>query len=204
MLLSTLAGLSFSLQAQQTQTILVVGDSLSAAYNMPIEQGWVALMETRLAREVNQTTRVVNFSISGDTTAGGLARLPDALKRHQPDILILELGANDGLQGKSLKQMKRNLAEMIRLAQAQDVQVLLMDMQLPPNYGPLFNQKFQQVYGDLAEQFTVGLIPFPRHIAERGDLKQADGLHPTAAAQPMVLQSVWPHVLTQLGEEVSQ
>jgi len=167
---------------------------------MPIEQGWVALMHARLKQEYDADIQVINFSISGDTTAGGLSRITPSLKRHQPDLVILELGANDALQGKSLKQMKKNLAAMIKLAQAQGSQVLIMDMQLPPNYGAFFNKKFRQVFEELEQELAVGFIPFPAHVGSRNDLKQADGLHPTAEAQPMIMDNVWPHLLTALDK----
>lgn len=173
------------------KTILVVGDSLSAAYNMPLHSGWVELLRQR----IEPSHRVVNSSISGDTSAGGIARLPQALDTHKPDIVILELGANDGLRGLSLKQMKRNLADMIRLAHSSGAEVLLAGMELPPNYGPVFNQRFRQIYTELASEERISLIPFfLDDVAGKDHLIQPDGLHPNERAQPMILDNVWPHL----------
>lgn len=174
--------------SKHAATVLVWGDSLSAAYGIPVETGWVSLLQTKLS----DTYKVVNGSISGETTAGGLTRLPEALKQHEPDYVLLELGANDGLRGIDLPTMRRNLEQMITLAQTADAKVILLGIQLPPNYGTTFTEKFAVTYTDLAKQYTIPLLPFLLDgVAENWDLMQADGLHPTAAAQPQILENVW-------------
>lgn len=171
--------------------ILVLGDSLSAAYGIPVEQGWVKLLQDRLV-ERNFPHRVVNASISGDTTRGGLNRLPAALTQYRPAIVILELGANDGLRGQPPMAMAANLAQLIELAQKADARVLLAEMRIPPNYGPLYTQKFQATFGELAHQYDIPLIPFMLDgVAGNPELMQDDGLHPRAAGQPRVLDNVW-------------
>lgn len=176
------------------KTVLVVGDSLSAAYNMPVENGWVALLDKRL----NQTTGshdVINASISGDTTSGGLSRLPQALASNQPDIVILALGANDGLRALSLSTLKQNLTEMIELSKAQGSKVLLAGMLLPPNYGPYYTNQFKAIYEELATSHDLPLIPFLlKNIGGVETLIQKDGLHPNAQAQPLILDNVWPYL----------
>lgn len=174
--------------SKNSSTLLVWGDSLSAAYGIPVEKGWVSLLQTKLGDHY----KVVNGSISGETTAGGLTRLPEALKQHDPDYVLLELGANDGLRGIDLPTMRRNLEQMITLSQAADTKVILLGIQLPPNYGTTFTEKFSATYTDLAKQYTLPLLPFLLDgIAENWDLMQADGLHPTAEAQPQILENVW-------------
>lgn len=174
--------------SKNSSTLLVWGDSLSAAYGIPVEKGWVSLLQTKLG----DTYKVVNGSISGETTAGGLTRLPEALKQHDPDYVLLELGANDGLRGIDLPTMRRNLEQMITLSQAADTEVILLGIQLPPNYGTTFTEKFSATYTDLAKQYTLPLLPFLLDgIAENWDLMQADGLHPTAEAQPQILENAW-------------
>ncbi len=173
------------------KTILVVGDSLSAAYNMPLDAGWVKLLQQR----IEPAHRVVNASISGDTSAGGLSRLPIALNQHSPDIVIVELGANDGLRGLSLKQMKANLEQMVRLSRQSGAEVIIAGMELPPNYGPAFNQKFRQIYTELASEQSISLIPFLLDdVAGKDHLIQPDGLHPNEHAQPLILDNVWPYL----------
>ncbi|ALP54817.1 arylesterase [Candidatus Tenderia electrophaga] len=171
--------------------ILVLGDSLSAAFGISQEQGWVALLQQRLTR-TGEKYQVINASISGETTAGGLSRLPALLQRHEPDIVILELGANDGLRGLSLNDMHANLARMIELSRARGAEVLLLGMQLPPNYGPTYTRQFHEVYARLAESEDVALVPFLlAGVAQQRSLFQADGLHPSAAAQDELLENVW-------------
>jgi acyl-CoA thioesterase-1 len=171
--------------------ILIVGDSLSAAYGMPVEQGWVALLQQRLAREC-PACRVINASISGDTTATARARLPQAIDRHQPDLIILELGGNDGLRGLSLQAMQQNLAAMIEIATAGGGRVLLVGVQLPPNYGPQYTEKFHAIYRQLADEYTVALVPsIVDGVGTRSELMQPDGIHPNAQAQPLIADRVW-------------
>ena len=172
-------------------TILVVGDSLSAAYGMPVEKGWVRLLQRRLADDEYPHT-IVNASVSGDTTANALNRLPQAMTRHQPAIVVLELGGNDGLRGLSLAEMKRNLAAMIEIARQQDAEVLLIGVQLPPNYGPRYTEAFQAVYHDLAQEYGLSLLPsLVDGVGTRTDLMQADGIHPNSEAQPLIVARVW-------------
>ena len=172
--------------------ILVLGDSLSAAYGIPVAQGWVSLLQDRLA-ERGYPHRVVNASISGDTTSGGLSRLPAALEQHHPTLVILELGANDGLRGQPPMVMSHNLARLIEQVQQTGARVLLAEMRIPPNYGPLYTQKFQATFGEVAKRYDIPLIPFLLEgVAGNPALIQDDGLHPRAEAQPRVLDNVWP------------
>jgi acyl-CoA thioesterase I len=172
--------------------ILVVGDSLSAAYGLPSDQGWTTLLNRRIAME-RLPYRVVNASISGDTTANGLARLPRALAEHRPDIVIIELGGNDGLRGLSLVQMKHNIESMIRKARAAGAKVLLVGIELPPNYGRPYTERFHRSYREIAAAEHVPLAPFLlQGIATHPGLMQADGIHANAKAQPRMLENVWP------------
>jgi acyl-CoA thioesterase-1 len=186
--------------AQATPTILVFGDSLSAAYGIPRESGWAALLAQRL-QTGNPAYRVVNASVSGETTAGGLTRLPTLLQTHQPQLTILALGANDGLRGLPLPQTARNLESMIALAHKQSSKVLLVGMQLPPNYGAAYTGKFQNLFREVANRKKVRLAPFLLEgIATRPELFQADGLHPTAQAQPALLNNVWRELAPMLKQ----
>lgn len=171
--------------------LLVVGDSLSAAYKIPVNAGWVHLLSARLARR-GYDYHVVNASIPGDTTAGGLARLPAALKRYRPRIVIIALGGNDGLQGLPLGQMQGNLERMVNLARHAGARVLLLGVRMPPNYGPTYTQRFAAVYRTVARQTGVKLVPeLLAGVAIHPALMQADGLHPRASAEPRILESVW-------------
>lgn len=178
--------------------ILVWGDSLSAAYGIPVEKGWVALLQNQLAKDVS----VVNASISGETTQGGLTRLPKALETHKPDILLLELGANDGLRGINTKIMRRNLQAMIEMAQAQNTTVILLGIKIPPNYGRAYTQQFENVFSDLAEEYHLGFVPFILEgIATDFDLMLADGIHPNAEAQSILLDNVLPAIKSELVKD---
>jgi acyl-CoA thioesterase-1 len=173
------------------KSILVFGDSLSAAYGIARARGWVAPLAERLKRERSDYS-VVNASISGDTTAGGVARLPKALAQHKPAILILELGANDGLRGLPLEQMRQNLASMIEQAQKAGARVVLVGMKLPPNYGPRYTQDFESAYPEVAKRYRTALVPFLlEDFAEKEDFFQPDRVHPTEAAQPLMMEQVW-------------
>ncbi|WP_420887135.1 arylesterase [Candidatus Competibacter phosphatis] len=175
----------------ESPVILVLGDSLSAGYGIPVEKGWVSLLQRRLV-ERGFPYRVVNASISGDTTSGGLSRLPAALELHRPAIVVLELGANDGLRGQPPMAMSRNLSQMIERSQQAGARVLLAEMRIPPNYGPLYAQKFQATFGELAQHYAIPLIPFLLDgVAGNPALIQDDGLHPRAEAQPQILDNVW-------------
>jgi len=172
------------------ETLLIVGDSLSAAYGIPVETGWVALLQQQLAAG-KPAWKIVNASISGDTTASALARMPQAVSRHQPDIVVLELGGNDGLRGLSLQAMRDNLAAMIELAQAQRAAILLIGVDLPPNYGPRYTEKFRAVYRSLAAEYGVALLPsLLDGVGTRAELMQADGIHPNGQAQAQIAARV--------------
>lgn len=181
---------SGSLQAAERPVILVMGDSLSAAYNLPTSAGWVSLLEERLKKQTNWL--VVNASISGETTSGGLTRLPGLLRQHQPDLVLLELGANDGLRGLPPKLISNNLEKMLTLSQESGAKVMLIGILLPPNYGPAYLAQFEQTYPNLAKKHQLPLVPFLLEgVADKPSLMQADGLHPTAEAQPIILETVW-------------
>jgi acyl-CoA thioesterase-1 len=181
--------------------ILVVGDSLSAAYGIPVEQGWVALLQERLDTE-GYPCRIVNDSISGDTTANARARLQQALASHEPAVVLLELGGNDGLRGLSLAQMKANLAAMIASVQETGARLLLIGVQLPPNYGPVYTQRFQAVYRELASEQDVMLLPsLVDGIGTEQNLMQRDGIHPNAIAQPLIRDRVWKELLPLLEKK---
>lgn len=174
------------------RVILVLGDSLSAAHGIDQDAGWVALLGARLDRH-GWGYRVVNASVSGDTTGGGLARLPDALDRHDPAILIVELGGNDGLRGIPLAEIQANLTRIVRLAKRRGIRVLLLGVRLPPNYGAGFTERFQALFRDVARTEGIPLVPkVLAGVTEDAELMQADGIHPTTAAQPRLLANVWP------------
>ncbi|WP_373187111.1 arylesterase [Halopseudomonas sp.] len=176
--------------------ILIVGDSISAALGLEISEGWVRLLEERLEAK-GESVPVVNASVSGDTTAGGVARLPRLLERHQPDLVVIELGGNDGLRGMRPANMQQNLSQMVERAQEAGADVLLLGMQLPPNYGPRFTEAFAQVFIDVSEEHQVPLVPFLlAGIAGEADrsLMQADGIHPAAKSQPLILDNAWPAI----------
>ena len=172
-------------------TILVVGDSLSAAYGIDVDAGWVNLLRRRLAVQAASWT-VINRSISGDTTAGGLARLPPLLEQYRPDIVIIELGSNDGLRGLSFEQMKANLQAMIDASRAAGGRVLLVGGRLPPNYGKAYTEAFHRSFQQLAQANQLPLVPFLLEgVALDRSLMQADGYHPNAKAQPRLMENVW-------------
>jgi acyl-CoA thioesterase-1 len=178
--------------------ILVFGDSISAGYGLArVDQGWVALLQTRLEQQ-GYGYQVVNASVSGETTAGGLARLPRALHLHRPKLVILELGGNDGLRALPVAPMRANLASMIDLARSAGAKVLLLGMRMPPNYGPDYTEQFRSVYSDLARADKLPWVPFLlTGIALSPNLMQADGVHPNELGQPRLLNNVWP-LLTPL------
>ncbi len=178
----------------QAKSIVILGDSISAGYGLESGQGWVSLLETRL-QQSDKKYRIYNESISGDTTAGGLARIDRILKDYQPDIVIIELGANDGLRGLSPKIMQANLAEIIRRSQGAGAKVLLLTMRIPPNYGKRYTQMFYKVYQQLGEQLSVAVVPFIlEDVAIAKELMQADGLHPNQKAQEVIEARVWQYL----------
>jgi acyl-CoA thioesterase I len=185
-----LAGLSVR---AETPAILVFGDSISAGYGLAhVEQGWVEMLRTKLKDE-GYGYQVVNASVSGETTAGGLARLPRALALHHPQIVIIELGGNDGLRALPVDQMRANLAKMVDLSVAVGARVLLLGIRMPPNYGPEFTEKFRSIFADVAKDKKVPLVPFLlTDIALSPSLMQADGVHPNELGQPQLLANVWP------------
>ena len=190
------AGLALCCLAQGAAagTLLVVGDSISAGFGLDTRQGWVTLLEQRLKDE-GFTDRVVNASISGDTSAGGQARLPALLAAHKPDLVVLELGGNDGLRGQPPQQLQQNLASMIDRSREAGAQVVLLGMRLPPNYGVRYTTAFAQVYEQLAKEKKVALVPFfLEGIGGVAEMMQADGIHPAQGAQQRLLDNAWPTI----------
>lgn len=179
--------------AERAHTVLVLGDSLSAAYNLAENQGWVALMQKRLAHlDTSKTWSIVNASVSGETTSGGLSRLPELLDVVQPGWVLLELGANDGLRGLPLPLIRQNLQKLIDLSTQAGAKVVLLGIMLPPNYGPAYTTPFATMYQQLAEKNNLPLVPFLlKDVATNPRLMQKDGLHPTAQGEPIVLDNVW-------------
>jgi acyl-CoA thioesterase I len=174
--------------------ILVFGDSLSAGYGLRPGEGWVPLLQNRLQAQ-GYVTPVVNASVSGETSGGGMQRLPRALQLHKPSLVILELGANDGLRGLPVPETRANLEKMVGMARAAGAQVLLVGMRMPPNYGPRYTTDFHQMYEDLAHQDHLPLVPFLlESVASNPDFMQADGLHPNARAAPLLLDTIWPRL----------
>lgn len=191
----------FTTQSVSAKTLLVLGDSLSAAYNMQQQQGWVALMAERIKQRYPGVA-VINASISGETTSGGLTRLPALIDRHQPDYIVLELAANDGLRGTPLKIIKQNIQELISLAKQAEAKVTLVGVRLPSNYGPRYTEKFFNIFEQLAEREQVYRVPFlMQDVALHPELMQADRLHPNAAAQTIILENVWGSIAQMLGEK---
>jgi acyl-CoA thioesterase-1 len=183
--------LGLAATAAHGETVLVFGDSLSSAYGMQAPRGWVALLEQRLKRE-RPDYSVANASISGETSAGGVVRIGAVLERSKPAIVILELGANDGLRGLPVAEMARNLSSIIEQSQKAGARVLLVGMRLPPNYGEAYTRAFVQTYAELAKRHRTALLPFLlEEVADRSELFQADRIHPTDAAQSVVLKNVW-------------
>ena len=192
LLLIPLLLISDHLHAKQTK-LLILGDSLSAAYGLKQEQGWVSLLQNAWE---TQGIVVVNAAISGETTDGGLARLPRLLEQHKPSHLLIELGGNDGLQGHSVKKMRNNIKQMIEMAKAQNINVMLQEMQIPTNYGRRYNQMFTDSFAKLAEEYQIPLIPFfLTEIALDSSLMQRDGIHPNLEAQPMIAEFMQKQLL---------
>jgi acyl-CoA thioesterase-1 len=176
------------------KTVLVLGDSLSAEYGLARGAGWVALLERRL-RDERVNARIINASISGETTSGGRTRLPALLRRDKPDVVVLELGANDGLRGLPVAAAEANLDAMITLAREQHARVLLVGMRLPPNYGRAYTERFAGMYTDLARRHRVAVVPFMLDgVAQEAANFQADRMHPLASAHPTILDNIWPQL----------
>ncbi|RKZ92524.1 MAG: arylesterase [Gammaproteobacteria bacterium] len=183
------------------QKLLILGDSLSAAYGIKQGRGWVDLLQNKLSQS-NKKIQIVNDSISGDTTANGLNRLPDALQQHQPAWVIIELGANDGLRGLSIAHIRNNLQMLIKSSLASGAEVLLMEIKIPPNYGKKYTRAFNRIYHKLAEQYDMVLLPFMLdEIAVKPELMQADGLHPNEQAQTIISENLWEMLEPVLREK---
>ena len=181
---------SLAKPATQQGSILVIGDSLSAAYGIERSEGWVSLLEQHLNQN-GHSYRVINASVSGDTTRGGLARLPNALKEHQPGIVIIALGGNDGLRGFSLKEFRHNLEQMIITTKKANAKVVLCGVRVPPNLGMTYISRFLQIYRETAKKYNVPLVQYIlKNVATKSELMQKDGIHPTAKAQPVILQNI--------------
>ena len=194
LLLTIVTNLACAQNATSTPTkILVMGDSLSAGYGIDIQQGWVSLLEQELAK--NHSITMINASVSGETSSGGNNRLPALLSEHKPDIVILELGGNDGLRGQPLKLLDKNLQTMIDASRNANAKILLAGMQIPPNYGARYSNQFKELYGKLAQQNNISLIPFLLEgVGGNETLIQRDGIHPTADAQPFIVKNVLPEL----------
>lgn len=178
------------------KTVLVLGDSLSAEYGLTRGSGWVALLEKKLEAEKIDAA-IVNASISGETTSGGRSRLPGLLKQHKPDVVVIELGANDGLRGQPVAAAEANLKTMIEMAHKNKARVLLVGMRMPPNYGRAYTERFWDMYKSLATEFKSPLVPFMLEgVADKPALFQPDRLHPNAAAHPIILNNIWPQFVS--------
>ncbi len=190
-----------SLESTLENTLLIMGDSLSAAYGVQTDEAWVALLRQRLDERGFSGWKLVNASISGETTDGGLRRLPDLLDRHQPDIVMIELGGNDGLRGFPPQVIRRNISRMIEQSREIDAEILLVGMRIPPNYGKPYTEAFASIFPELAERFDTQLVPFfLANIYDQEALMQDDDIHPTAAAQGQLLDNVWPVLKPMLAD----
>jgi acyl-CoA thioesterase-1 len=184
----------YGLPAHARPSILILGDSLSAGYRLQANESWVNLLDEKLKKE-NIDYAVINGSVSGATSADGLQALPNLLKIYQPQILVVALGSNDGLRGNSLLLLRNNLAEIIKMALSKDIKVLLIGFQIPSNYGRAYTEGFANVYTELSNQYKILLMPFMlQGFATNLAYFQADNLHPTAAAQPLILDNIWPYL----------
>ena len=181
------------------KTIMILGDSLSAGYGFNPQQGWVALLQQRLNQQFPGKHKVVNASVSGETTSGALARLPKLLQTHRPDVVVIELGGNDGLRGQAPQMIQKNLAQLVQISQRSKAQVLLLGMKLPPNYGAAYNKAFENNYQLISQQYKIKLLPFfMSGVAGHAKLMQKDQIHPNAAAQPVLLNNAYPLIKSAL------
>ncbi|MCP5220380.1 MAG: arylesterase [Zoogloeaceae bacterium] len=188
----------------QAATVLVLGDSLSAGFGLRADQAWPAHLQRKLDALPGKHT-VINASVSGETTAGGRARLPQAIAAHAPDVVVIELGANDGLRGLPVTLMRENLLAMVDAAEAAGAKVVLVGMRLPPNYGPVYTRLFQNTFADVAKMRELAFVPFLLDgFAEERALFQPDGMHPTADAQPRIVETMWPALKPLLPAAVSR
>ncbi|HEX6834292.1 MAG TPA: arylesterase [Rudaea sp.] len=199
LILSLFLLLSTALASAAERPILVLGDSLSAAYRIPPESGWVALLDARLKAQ-HHAREIVNASISGETTSGGLARLPALLSQHKPDLVLVELGANDALRGLPVEQIRANLDRILTACRDAGAKIVLVGIEIPLNYGAPYRDALRAMYRDVARQFNVPLVPFLLDgVALDPALMQDDGLHPRAEGEPKVLDNVWPVLKPVLG-----
>ncbi|MCL6236904.1 MULTISPECIES: arylesterase [Acinetobacter] len=181
------------------KTIMILGDSLSAGYGVSVQQGWVHLLQKRLDQQYPKQHKVVNASVSGETTSGALARLPKLLQTHRPDLVVIELGGNDGLRGQPPAQIQKNLAQLIQKSQQAKSKVILFGMKIPPNYGKAYSQAFENNYQVLSQQYKVKLLPFfMQGVAGHKNLMQQDQIHPNAKAQPILLNNAYPLIKASL------
>ncbi|MCK7608288.1 arylesterase [Acinetobacter portensis] len=177
------------------KTIMIVGDSLSAGYGVQVEQGWVNLLKKRLEQQYPKKHKVVNASVSGETTSGALARLPKLLTTHKPNIVVIELGGNDGLRGQPPQLIQKNLAQLVNLSQKSNAKVILFGMKIPPNYGSAYQQAFENSYKVVSNQYKIKLMPFfLKDVAGNKSLMQKDQIHPNAKAQPILLNNAYPYI----------
>ncbi|RLL37925.1 arylesterase [Acinetobacter cumulans] len=183
----------------QAKTIMIVGDSLSAGYGIPAQQGWGNLLQKRLDQQYPKQHKVVNASVSGETTSGALARLPKLLQTHRPDLVVIELGGNDGLRGQPPKMIEKNLAQLVQKSQQAKAKVVLFGMKIPPNYGTAYSKAFENNYKTVSQQYKVQLLPFfLEDVAGNKNLIQSDQIHPNAKAQPMLLNNAYPYIKRHL------
>ncbi len=183
----------------QAKTIMIVGDSLSAGYGIATQQGWVNLLQKRLDQQYPKQHKVVNASVSGETTSGALARLPKLLQTHRPDLVVIELGGNDGLRGQPPKMIEKNLAQLVQKSQQAKAKVVLFGMKIPPNYGTAYSKAFENNYKTVSQQYKVPLLPFfLEGVAGNKNLIQSDQIHPNAKAQPILLNNAYPSIQRQL------
>ncbi|WP_180115404.1 MULTISPECIES: arylesterase [unclassified Acinetobacter] len=181
------------------KTIMILGDSLSAGYGVSVQQGWVHLLQKRLDQQYPKQHKVVNASVSGETTSGALARLPKLLQTHRPDLVVIELGGNDGLRGQPPAKIQKNLAQLIQKSQQAKSKVILFGMKIPPNYGKAYSQAFENNYQVLSQQYKVKLLPFfMQGVAGHKNLMQQDQIHPNAKAQPILLNNAYPLIKASL------
>jgi acyl-CoA thioesterase-1 len=181
--------------SQDNHTVLILGDSISAGYGINPHKGWVTLLDEKISSQITSQATVINASVSGNTSGDGLARLPKLIETHTPDIIVVELGGNDGLRGFPLKIMESNLNSIISLGKKADADVILAGIEIPPNYGPRYTSEFKKVFVRVAQSHEITFIPFILDgIALEPELMQDDGIHPTEQAQPRLLENIWPSI----------
>ena len=190
---------SLSPMLVSAKTIMIVGDSLSAGYGIQPQQGWVYLLQKRLDQQYPKQHKVVNASVSGETTGGALARLPKLLQTHKPQIVVIELGGNDGLRGQPPQMIQKNLGQLVQISQQAKAQVIIFGMKIPPNYGTAYSKAFENNYKMVSQQYKVKLLPFfLEGVAGKKDLVQNDQIHPNAKAQPILLNTAYPYIKSSL------